>query len=57
MRVSPTTFSNVKFCVVTLSAACVKNPSMGVAAYYNIKYNIRFHCQFVVDLIVEFRFT
>jgi len=30
---------------------------MGIVAYYNIEYNIWFHCQFVVDLIVEFGFT
>ena len=53
MGVSGTTFSNVKFCVVKFSVACARNPSMGIVAYYNIKYNIWFHCQFIVDLIYK----
>jgi len=41
---------------VRLSAVCVGDPSVGIVAYYDIKYNIWLHCQFTIDLIVEFRF-
>jgi hypothetical protein len=30
---------------------------MGVIAYYNIKYYIRFYCQLVINLIVDFSFA
>jgi len=30
---------------------------MGVSLNYGFEYNVRFHCQFIINLIVKFSFT
>ena len=40
-----------------LAAVCVGDPSVGIVAYNDIKYDTRFYCQFIVNLVVEPHFA